>query len=394
MTNPSAVGDHSSFVPSLRSGQALRPSSALGPTEQRNPSTLEIDRRSTREILAIMNAEDARVPAAVGRALPQIERVVEAIVARWRRGGRLFYFGAGTSGRLGVLDAAECPPTFSSPPELVQGFIAGGERALRQAVEGAEDDPEGGAAEVARAGVGPEDVVVGIAASGTTPYVLGALRAARERGAFTAGLACNPGAPLAALADVAIEIDVGPEVVTGSTRLKAGTAQKLVLNMLTTASMIRSGKVYGNLMVDLTATNAKLRRRAARIVAAVAGVGEAEAARLVAQTGYRAKPAIVMALAGCDAAEAERRLAAAGGMLRGALEALGVSASVGPGTAAGEIRLPLPEGEGWGEGGQGEPAAAKEPPTHPHPSPLPEGEGTRSALSAGEGTARQTEHAS
>ena len=294
----------------------------LGTTEQRHPATADIDRRSTREILEIMNREDARVPAAVREAIPQIEQAVEAIVARWRGGGRLFYFGAGTSGRLGVLDAAECPPTFSSPPELVQAFIAGGDRALRRAGDGAEDRPAQGAADVQNAGAGAGDVVEGVAASGTTPYVLGALEEARRRGAFTIALSCNRRAPASRLADIAIEVDVGPEVIAGSTRLKAGTAQKLVLNMLSTASMIRSGKVYGNLMVDLTASNAKLRRRARRIVSTVAGVGEEQATRLLEETGYRAKPAILMALTGCSVAEAEQRLAAAGGLLRAALERL------------------------------------------------------------------------
>ena len=292
----------------------------VGTTEQRNPATLEIDRLSTAEILAVMNQEDARVPLAVQEALPQIARAVDEIVARWRRGGRLLYFGAGTSGRLGVLDASECPPTFSSPPEQVQGFIAGGDRALRRPVEAAEDRPESGAADVAAAGLGADDVVVGIAASGTTPYVAGALQEARRRGACTVSLCCNRHAPISAHADVPIEVEVGPEVVTGSTRLKAGTAQKLVLNMLTTASMIRSGKVYGNLMVDLTASNAKLRRRARRIVCTVAGVAEGEADHLLQQTGYRAKPAILMALTGCSAAEADRSLQEANGFLRVALE--------------------------------------------------------------------------
>jgi N-acetylmuramic acid 6-phosphate etherase len=293
---------------------------ALSLTEQRNPLSDEIDRRSARQILEVMNAEDTRVPLAVREVLPQIERVVEEIVARWARGGRLFYFGAGTSGRLGVLDASECPPTFSSPPDQVQGFIAGGDGALRRSVEAAEDKPEGGAADVTAVNVGPDDVVVGIAASGTTPYVLGALDEARRRGAFTAAITCNPGSPIGDRADVAIEVAVGPEVVTGSTRLKAGTAQKLVLNMLTTASMIRSGKVYGNLMVDLTASNAKLRRRAQRIVATVTGLTEAETEPYLEATRYRAKPAILMALAGCTAEEADARLAAANGHLRQALE--------------------------------------------------------------------------
>jgi N-acetylmuramic acid 6-phosphate etherase len=289
-----------------------------GLTEQRNPRTFDIDTLGTREILEVMSDEDARVPAAVRAALPAIERVVDEIVARWQRGGRLFYFGAGTSGRLGVLDASECPPTFSSPPELVQGFIAGGDRALRRSVEAAEDRPEGGAEDVAGVGVGTDDVVVGLAASGTTPYVLGAVAEARRRGAFTACVTCNPGAPLAGAVDQPIEVAVGPEVVTGSTRLKAGTAQKLVLNMLTTTSMIRSGKVYGNLMVDLTASNQKLRRRAERIAATVTGLPEAETVPFLEATGYRAKPAILMALTGCTAEEADQRLRAANGFLRAA----------------------------------------------------------------------------
>jgi N-acetylmuramic acid 6-phosphate etherase len=292
---------------------------ALQLTEQRNTKSLDIDTRSTKEILDVMNAEDARVPAAVRDALPAVTRVVDEIVARWKTGGRLFYFGAGTSGRLGVLDASECPPTFSSSPELVQGFIAGGDRALRRSVEAAEDRPESGAEDVAAAGVGEKDVVVGLAASGTTPYVLGVVDEARKRGAFTACLICSPGAPLAAAVDQPIEVAVGPEVVTGSTRLKAGTAQKLVLNMLTTAAMIRSGKVYGNLMVDLTASNEKLRRRAQRIVATVTGLSEPETQPYLDATGYRAKPAILMALTGCTAEEAASRLAAAGGFLRAAL---------------------------------------------------------------------------
>lgn len=299
----------------------MAPEPRLSATERRNPATADIDTRSTSEVLALMNDEDARVPGAVRAALPQIERVVEEIVARWRRGGRLLYFGAGTSGRLGVLDASECPPTFSSPPEQVQGFIAGGDAALRRAVERAEDDPDAGAADVAHAGVSEDDVAVGIAASGTTPYVIGALRAARSRGAFAVSLTCSAGSPVAFEADVAIEVLVGPEVITGSTRLKAGTAQKLVLNMLTTASMIRAGKVYGNLMVDLYASNAKLVRRAKRIVAAVTGLPEPETIAFLEATRYRAKPAILMALSGCTAEEAEQRLDAAGGLLRAALNA-------------------------------------------------------------------------
>ncbi|HET7767997.1 MAG TPA: N-acetylmuramic acid 6-phosphate etherase [Chloroflexota bacterium] len=288
-------------------------------TEQRNPLSQDLDTRTTTEILELMNAEDSQIPTAIREVLPAIERVVDQIVERWHRGGRLFYFGAGTSGRLGVLDASECPPTFSSPPELVQGFIAGGDRALRRSVEAAEDQPESGAADVSAAGVTDIDVVVGIAASGTTPYVIGAVAEARRRGAFTACIACSPSSPLGAAVDQPIEVAVGPEIVTGSTRLKAGTAQKLILNMLTTASMIRSGKVYGNLMVDLTASNAKLKRRAQRIVATVTGLSESETIPYLEATGYRAKPAILMALASCTAEEATERLDAAGGFLRKAL---------------------------------------------------------------------------
>ena len=294
--------------------------SSLQLTEQRNPRSANLDTFSTSEILTLMNDEDALIPAAIRAVLPSIARVVDEVVTRWQRGGRLFYFGAGTSGRLGVLDDSECPPTFSSPPELVQGFIAGGDRALRRSVEAAEDKPESGTEDVATAGVNENDVVVGIAASGTTPYVLGAVAEARRRGAFTASIACSPGSPLGAAVDQSIEVAVGPEVVTGSTRLKAGTAQKLILNMLTTASMIRSGKVYGNLMVDLTASNAKLRRRAQRIVATVTGLPEDETVPYLEATNYRAKPAILMALAGCTAEEADQRLAAAGGFLRAALQ--------------------------------------------------------------------------
>jgi N-acetylmuramic acid 6-phosphate etherase len=309
------------------------PVTGLGATERPNPATEDIDRRTTGEILALMNEADASVPAAVRPVLPQIERVVDEIVARWRRGGRLFYFGAGTSGRLGVLDASECPPTFGSPAELVQGFIAGGDVALRRAVEGAEDSAARGAEDVGAAGVGAQDVVVGLAASGSTPYVAGALQAARERRAFTVSLVCNRGAPLSRLADVAIEVEVGPEVIAGSTRLKAGTAQKLILNMLTTASMIRTGKVFGNLMVDLAATNQKLRRRAQRIVAAVAGIDEPAAGRLLKSTGYRVKPAILMAHRGVSAAEAEARLAAADGILRRAIETVDAVETVETGDA-------------------------------------------------------------
>ncbi|MFN2129273.1 MAG: N-acetylmuramic acid 6-phosphate etherase, partial [Anaerolineae bacterium] len=234
-------------------------------TEAPNPRTSDIDTLSSLEIVTLINDEDARVAGAVRAQLPEIAHAVDAIVGRLQRGGRLFYFGAGTSGRLGVLDASEMPPTFSVPRDLVQGWIAGGDSALRRSAEAAEDDAAAGAQAVRKANVTEADVVVGIAASGTTPWVLGAVTEARERGAATIGLTCNPDAPLAHAAEMAIVPVVGPEVIAGSSRMKAGTAQKMVLNMLSTATMIRLGKVYGNLMVDVRPTNDKLRRRAARI---------------------------------------------------------------------------------------------------------------------------------
>jgi len=290
-------------------------------TEQRNPATMELDRMSALEIVTTMNLEDMKVAQAVRQALPEIAQAVELIAERLERGGRLLYFGAGTSGRLGVLDAAECVPTFSVPPTMVQGFIAGGIRALTTPVEEAEDDRAAGAQAVRdEAEATSQDVVVGIAASGRTPYVIGALEEARRIDAATVALVCARGSPLIPLADVVIELLVGPEVLTGSTRLKAATAQKMVLNMLSTAAMVRLSKVYQNLMVDLKATNDKLRGRARRIVRTVAGCSEEEAEALLTTTGYRVKPALVMALAGVDLEEAERRLESAGGWIRRALQ--------------------------------------------------------------------------
>lgn len=283
-------------------------------TEQRNPATMDLDRMSALEIVTVMNAEDAKVARAVEDVLPQIARAVELIVQRLADGGRLLYVGAGTSGRLGVLDASECVPTFSVPPTMVQGLIAGGKQALTTSVEEAEDDREAGARAVREeARATSRDVVVGIAASGRTPYVVGALQAARSVGAVAVALACTTGSPLAQAADVAIELLVGPEVLTGSTRLKAGTAQKMALNMLSTAAMIRLGKAYQNLMVDLKATNSKLRARARWIVRTVTGCSEEEAGRLLSGTGYRVKPALVMAVAAVNRQEAERRLEVARG---------------------------------------------------------------------------------
>ncbi|HMQ34490.1 MAG TPA: N-acetylmuramic acid 6-phosphate etherase [Chloroflexaceae bacterium] len=287
-------------------------------TEANNPATAAIDSLSAREIVALIAAEDARVApavAAVGGAIAEVaERAAEGI----RRGGRLIYIGAGTSGRLGVLDAAECPPTYSTPPELVVGLIAGGTKALTMAVEAVEDDPANGARDIAAAAVGPHDTVVGIAASGRTPYVLGAVAEARRRGALTAGVTCSHPSPLSEAVDVVIAPLVGPEVIAGSTRMKAGTAQKLVLNSLSTTVMVRLGKTYGNLMVDLQPLNEKLRRRSVNILAAATGLPAERAAAALADAGDL-KTALVMTLAGVGADEARARLRAGGGHVRAAL---------------------------------------------------------------------------
>jgi N-acetylmuramic acid 6-phosphate etherase len=289
-------------------------------TEQRNPATREIDRLSTIELLRVINQEDSRVAAAVEAALPSIAAALDLIAARMAAGGRLFYTGAGTSGRLGVLDASECPPTFNVPPDLVVGFIAGGDGALRRSVEGAEDSPEQGAEDLTGYGCTAADVLVGIAASGRTPYVQGAMRRARELGAATVALSCTSEALISGLADVAIEVLCGPEVITGSTRMKAGTATKMVLNMLSTGAMVKLGHVYGNLMVNVQQTNEKLRRRAQRIVAEAAEVPEDRARELLDLANGEVKTAIAMELLGLDAAEARERLAAAQGNLRRAVD--------------------------------------------------------------------------
>ena len=285
-------------------------------TESQNPNTLEIDCLSTLEIVERINDEDAKVALAVRAALPQIALAVDGIAARIERGGRLIYVGAGTSGRLGVLDAAECVPTFNTDPALVVGLIAGVTRALTVAVEGAEDDREAGRADLLAIGLTANDAVVGIAASGRTPYVLGALAYAQEIGALTVGVACNVPSAVLDAANIAIGVPVGPEVITGSTRMKAGTAQKLVLNAISTATMIKLGKVYGNLMVDVRPTNEKLVDRARRIVAQIAGVGYDEAARLLDASGGEVKTAIVIARRGVAPDAARDLLAAAGGLLR------------------------------------------------------------------------------
>ena len=288
-------------------------------TEKRNPATTAIDQMSALEIARLMNAEDATVAAAVQRELPQIARAIEGITARLRQGGRLVYIGAGTSGRLGVLDASECPPTFSTPPDLVVGWIAGGPEALTRSIEGAEDSAETGRADAARLGIATSDALVGIAASGRTPYVLGAVAYAKERGALTVGLACNADTPLSHMTDIMIAPVVGPEVIGGSTRLKAGTAQKMALNMLSTGTMILLGKTYGNLMVDVQPTNDKLRRRAVAIVREATGLREPAAVTLLHAADDEVKTAIVAALAGIDPVAARERLAVAGGVVRAAL---------------------------------------------------------------------------
>lgn len=288
-------------------------------TERPNDASRDIDAKNTLEIVRVINAEDARVPAAVAAVAPQIAAAVDLIVESFQRGGRLFYVGAGTSGRLGVLDASECPPTYGVRRTMVQGIIAGGRRALVRSAEGAEDHPADGAAAIDHRRVKPCDVVCGIAASGVTPYVHGALQRAAQIGCKTLFVTCAPEAARHIRADVVISPVVGPEVVTGSTRMKAGTATKLVLNTLTTAAMIRIGKVYGNLMVDMRATNAKLRDRAQRIVMAATGAARPTARRLLEQAHGHAKSAILMHLAKIDYPQARKRLTQAKGSLRSAL---------------------------------------------------------------------------
>lgn len=288
-------------------------------TEGRNPLSDSIDSLDALQIVRLINAEDAGVAAAVGREAESIAAAIEIISKRFRRGGRLIYLGAGTSGRLGVLDASECPPTFSSDPEMVVGIIAGGPSALTRAVEGAEDHPEDGRRDLAEIGLSDLDVVVGIATSGRTPYVIGGLQYAEERGAFTIGFTCNEDSELRNHCQILIAPIVGPEVISGSTRMKAGTATKMVLNMLTTGAMVRIGKTYGNLMVDLRATNSKLALRSKRIVAELTGLGMEQADALLKQCGGEVKTAIVANQCGLSADAARQRLAKAKGHLRQAL---------------------------------------------------------------------------
>lgn len=285
-------------------------------TEQCNHRSEGLDRLSTEEMLRVFNREDQMVAPAVEQALPQIARLLDGVVEALRDGGRLFYIGAGTSGRLGVLDASECPPTFNVPEELVTGLIAGGDRALRHAVEGVEDRPEAGAQDLRAAGFTRRDFLIGIAASGRTPYVLGAVEEAARLEAATGGISCCREAELSRRVRYAVEVVTGPEVIGGSTRLKAGTATKMVLNMISSATMVRLGLVYSNLMVNVQPRNQKLVDRAERIIMAVAGVGRAEAALALDSAGKDVRTAIVMAKLGLGRQEAAARLHASGGRLR------------------------------------------------------------------------------
>ncbi|MEU9800701.1 N-acetylmuramic acid 6-phosphate etherase [Streptomyces sp. NPDC051000] len=288
-------------------------------TEAFRPELAEIDRLSTLEIARVMNAEDAGVPAAVATQLERIAAAVDAIAPRMARGGRLIYAGAGTAGRLGVLDAGECPPTFNTDPSQVIGLIAGGPSAMVKAVEGAEDSKELAAEDLTALALTADDTVIGISASGRTPYAVGAVEFARARGALTVGLSCNAGSVLAAAAEHGIEVVVGPELLTGSTRLKAGTAQKLVLNLVSTVTMIRLGKTYGNLMVDVRASNEKLRARSRRIVALATGASDAEIEAALSATDGEVKNAILVILGGVDGPTAAALLSTSRGHLRAAL---------------------------------------------------------------------------
>jgi N-acetylmuramic acid 6-phosphate etherase len=291
----------------------------LAQTEQQNPRSRGLDRKSTLEILRVLNNEDARVASAVRRQLPQIAKAVDAIVKALSSSGRLVYIGAGTSGRMAVLDAAECPPTFGTDPRMVQAIIAGGERALRYATEDAEDSISAGSHDLKRAKISRRDVIVGVSASGTTPYVLGAIAFAQKRGALTVGITSNKNSPLAMQSRIAITPETGPEAITGSTRMKAGTAQKMVLNLLSTAVMVRMGRAYDNWMIHVALTNAKLRRRGAEILQAAAAVDASTAAHALRQARHKLPVALVMLKSNVGARDAQKALAAARGNLRHAL---------------------------------------------------------------------------
>ncbi|MFA6689551.1 MAG: N-acetylmuramic acid 6-phosphate etherase [Sphaerochaetaceae bacterium] len=302
-------------------------------TEQRNPASWKIDTKSTTEILTIINEEDKSVPQAVATAIPQIATLVDDIVAAFVDGGRLFYIGAGTSGRLGVLDASECPPTYGVSPDLVQGIIAGGEPALTRSIENAEDDGNAGVQALMQAGFTKHDVLIGITASGGAAFVLEAIKYANEIGAKVGAISCNEQTPVFDLVSASrrIYIPVGPEIITGSTRMKSGTAQKLVLNMLTTTAMIRTGKVYNNLMVNLMPVNAKLVRRAQRLISEVSGCTLDHAKQVFSESGKETKTAMIMAMLGVDALEARRLLTTHGGSINKVLDACDAKRSSGEG---------------------------------------------------------------
>lgn len=301
-------------------------------TEQRNPESMHIDTLSTLDMLTVINQNDQTVPLAVAKVLPAIAAAVDLITGRLQSGGRLFYLGAGTSGRLGILDAVECPPTYSTEPELVQGLIAGGSPAIFRAQEGAEDKPELAATDLQQAGFTGRDVLVGIAASGRTPYVIGGLDYARQLGAATIALSCSTGSTIAARADIAITPVTGPEVVTGSTRMKAGTAQKLVLNMLSTGTMIKLGKVYGNLMVDVKPSNLKLEERARHIVMEACGCSREESIHALQAAAGQTKLAILIGLTGCTAGTGRQLLEQSDDLLRTALRKAQADSTVQPET--------------------------------------------------------------
>ena len=307
--------------PCLKIEEVTQGMDELPTTEQRNPASHRLDEMPVEAVLRLMNEEDRKVPGAVEKALPRIAEAVELLVEAWEQGGRWIYVGAGTSGRVAAIDAAECPPTFGVPSDRVLALLAGGQTAATQAVEGAEDDRLSAARDLENMGLDPKDVVVGLAASGRTPYVVAAVKHASERGCATVGISNNSGSELGAVASVGIELDTGPEVLTGSTRLKAGTSEKLVLNMLSTAAFTRLGKVYENLMVDLQATNEKLKNRSMRIVQEAARVPDQEARELLHAADGSVKVAVVMGKARVRANEASELLAAAGGNVRSALEA-------------------------------------------------------------------------
>jgi N-acetylmuramic acid 6-phosphate etherase len=318
--NPSANrGVHYRYNFKMPSRTRPRQRNEQRPTEQRNPASRNLDRMSVAKMLRMINREDRRVAGRVGREIPAIAKAVEAIVPRMQRGGRLIYVGAGTSGRLAVLDAAECPPTFGISRSLVRAMLAGGRKALTRAVEGAEDSPKNAVRDLRKATLTQRDVVVGVAASGSTPYVMAAVKFARRQGALTIGLASNRDCPLRNAVDIAITPEVGPEVVAGSTRLKAGTSEKLVLNMLSTAVMVRLGHVYDNLMIDMALTNQKLKERSTRILIEASGKNAKTVQHTLRQSGHNLRVALLMLKLGVTASAARKKLAESKGNLRAAL---------------------------------------------------------------------------